>query len=61
MSARLTLAEHIAAFEERAGVLEYDHGMPRAQAEMRAAQDLGGRPAWSGTMLRVIDAVEAQR
>lgn len=61
MSARLTLAEHIAAFEERAGVLEYDHGVARPQAEMQAAQELGGRPAWSGTMLRVIDAVEAAR
>ncbi|UZF91644.1 hypothetical protein [Bosea sp. NBC_00550] len=34
----LTLEDQIAAFEERAGILEYDEGLPREEAERLARE-----------------------
>lgn len=35
-------------FEERAGILEYDAGLPRAEAEFEACRMTGYRPAAAG-------------
>lgn len=37
-----------AAFEERAAILEYEEGLPRAEAERRAASETGYRPEDAG-------------
>jgi hypothetical protein len=31
------------AFEERAAILEYDEGLPRAETEMLAAEQIGAK------------------
>jgi len=58
ITARQLLAESIAAFEERAAIIEYDGGLNREDAEENAAQILGGRPVWTGTILKVIAVCE---
>jgi hypothetical protein len=52
---RRRLAEDIAAWEERAAIIEADSGLGREAAENAAAAQLGYRPAWRGSILKVID------
>lgn len=53
-------AEAIAEFEERAAIIEHDGDMERADAELTAERQLGGRPVWRGSILKVIDTCGAQ-
>lgn len=54
-AARRRLATAIVDFEERAAIIEYDAGASRNQAEALAAKELGMRPQWSGSIVRVLD------
>lgn len=49
-------AEAIYAYEERAAILEHEAGFHRDDAEVRAARECGGKPRWSGDIVRVIEA-----
>lgn len=56
---RAVKAERIAAWEERAAIIE-DSGVNRTDAEERATRELGYRPKWSGSILNVIEAGEVK-
>ncbi|HKT54510.1 MAG TPA: hypothetical protein VJP88_08655 [Caulobacteraceae bacterium] len=62
MTERQIKAERIAAWEERAGIIEFQGGFARADAEEMATRDLGYRPhPWRGSIVNVIDAGQPQQ
>lgn len=54
-------AERIAAWEERAAIIEYVGGFVRQDAEDMATKELRGRPPWKGSIVKVIEAGEGER